>query len=44
MSNLMTAFVQDKQVIHTAAGARLNLTFSTVDRHLHSHKSPSKFI
>jgi hypothetical protein len=33
MSNLITAVVQDKQVIHTAAGARLNLTFSTVDGH-----------
>jgi hypothetical protein len=33
MLKLITAIMQDKQVIHTATGARLNLTFCTIDGH-----------
>ncbi len=33
MSNLITAVAQNKQVIQTSTGARLNLTFCTIDGH-----------
>jgi hypothetical protein len=33
MSKLIAAVAQDKQVIHTSSGTRLNLTFCTIDGH-----------